>query len=100
MARGYSTTRSGGPFDEATIEAVWLKGTPEPDYPGFRKDSCGASMQWSKYGLTEQFGWQIDHITPVSKGGTDALTNLQPLQWENNRHKGDIHPSWICKIRS
>jgi hypothetical protein len=26
------------------------------------------------------------------------LNNLQPLQWENNRHKGDNYPNWSCKI--
>jgi hypothetical protein len=45
MARNPGTKVNGQPFDEATIEAVWQKGTPEPQYPGFRKDRCGASMQ-------------------------------------------------------
>ena len=98
MARSPSTNTIGGRFDEATIEAVWRKGTPEPQYPSFRKDACGASMQRSKYGETVQFGWEIDHIVPVAKGGTDALSNLQPLQWANNRSKGDSYPSWTCKI--
>lgn len=100
MARGYNTTTTGGSFDVAMIEAGWKKGTPEPNYPSFRKDTCGASMQRSKHGLTEQFGWEIDHIKPVAKGGTDDLTNLQPLQWENNRHKGDDYPQWTCKVKS
>ena len=98
MTRHPNTTTSGGGFDERTIEAVWQKGKPEPAYPSFRKDACNASMQRTKYGKTEQWGWEIDHIKPVAKGGTDELSNLQPLQWENNRHKGDDYPNYSCKI--
>ena len=99
MERSCNTKCDGSSFDDDTIEAVWEKGEIEPDYPGFRKDVCGASMQRSKYGKTERWGWEIDHKEPVSKGGSDDLDNLQPLQWENNRHKGDDHPNWDCKIK-
>ena len=100
MARSYNTKADGSQFDEKTIEAVWRKGTPEPEYASFRKDKCGASMQRTKYGKTEKWGWEIDHIKPVSKGGNDDLSNLQPLLWENNRHKGDDYPNWSCKVTS
>ncbi len=100
MGRQQNTTSRGGGFDENTIEAVWRKGTPEPNYANFRKDVCGASMQRSKYVKTEQWGWEIDHIKPVAKGGTDDLSNLQPLQWENNRKKGDDYPNYSCAIRN
>ena len=99
MARNYSTKNNGSSFDENTIEAVWGKGKIEPSFSGFRKDMCEASMQRTKYGKTEQYGWEIDHIKPVSLGGSDDLSNLQPLQWENNRQKSDSYPNWTCKVK-
>ena len=100
MARNYNTRRDGSVFDESTIEAVWRKGEIEPSYSGFRKDKCGASMQRTMHGKTEQFGWEIDHMKPVALGGTDDTSNLQPLQWENNRNKSDSYPNWSCRIKS
>ncbi len=93
--------KDGSGFSKETVEAVWQKGTPIPGLPAYeyRKDYCGATMKRSLYGETVKYGWEIDHIRPVSKGGGDDLSNLQPLQWENNRHKGDDYPYWTCKIR-
>lgn len=34
-------------------------------------------------------GWEIDHITPKARGGSDATVNLQALNTRLNRQKGD-----------
>lgn len=58
----------------------------------YRKDDYGNLMYWSSYGKQTEMGWEIDHIHPKSKGGTDSQRNLQALQWEENRKKSDRYP--------
>ena len=79
-------------FSDATISAVWGKGLVVPGYnPDFvRKDYMNTFMERKHYGNRDvKTGWEIDHIVPVSSGGSDMLNNLQPLQWENNAKKSD-----------
>lgn len=94
-------TYSNPCFPLNLLQAVWQKGTIVPNYDPmlWRKDICGAYIYWGDYGkTTSQHGWEVDHIIPVSKGGSDILTNLQPLQWQNNRSKGD--GSLTCAVRA
>ena len=74
-------------FTDEKIEEVWGKGTTVSGYKPneFRKDQCGAWLKRDEYGNRDSlFGWEVDHITPQSNDGGDALSNLRPLQWENN----------------
>lgn len=58
----------------------------------WRKDSCGNIIRNGSYGTKGRYGWEIDHKHPKSKGGSDNLRNLQPLQTEENRKKSDKYP--------
>ena len=79
-------------FSEQQINQVFEKGIVSDKFDSklYRLDVCGALIQRSKYGdRTHNRGWEIDHIKPASKGGTDDISNLQPLQWQNNANKAD-----------
>lgn len=84
--------------DERLKLAVWIKGKPIPNYDPaiWRWDVCGKVMCFSQHGNTNsEFGWEIDHIIPRSRGGPTVLENLQPLNWKTNRHKAD-DLQWSC----
>ena len=43
-------------------------------------------MTWENHGF---YGWHIDHIIPLTRGGTNHFTNLQPLWAKDNLSKGN-----------
>ena len=44
-----------------------------------------SKMTWSNHGKY----WEVDHIIPLSKGGTFHYTNTQPLTIQENRQKSN-----------
>ena len=90
--RKRGTTSRGGGWTEQEKFAVWSKGIIVAGYDPnrYRQDVYGKWMDYILHGDTSQpMGWEIDHIRAVANGGGDELANLQPLQWYNNRIKGD-----------
>lgn len=82
-------------------ERVWRKGhvfpdrTPSGDYMWppevWRTDDFGNIIQHDEYGNRDsKLGWEIDHITPKSNGGTDDISNLRPLHWEENVARNQV----------
>ena len=78
-------------MSQSKIDQVWDKATPirgkNPE--AWRKDPEGNVIRYGSYGTQGEYGWEIDHKKPRSKGGTDNIRNLQPLQWEENRAKSN-----------
>ena len=88
-------------FSDDTIWMVWSKGEifAGNDPVFWRKDACGAWIFRSHYKRTDsEYGWIIDHIKPLSEGGTNNLSNLLPVHWENIARRSD--GSTECRVTS
>lgn len=89
-------------WSDETILTVWQMGQVASGYDSkkYRRDACGAWMEFNEHGNRNAIrGWEIDHITPESHGGSDILSNLQPLNWKNNVEKGDSS-QLKCAVRN
>ena len=73
------------------VDAVWNKAKKvrgeNPD--DVRQDPYGNVLRRDQFGRNTRQGWVMDHIKPESKGGSDAVRNLQALQTKKNRELGD-----------
>ena len=55
----------------------------------YRRDAQGNLIYKPAYNRDSAMGWQVDHIWPRSKGGSDARRNLQALQTGANKRKSN-----------
>ena len=78
-------------FSKKEELAVWQKAKPT-DNPNLRIDICESEIHHDQYGKKSEYGWEIDHIKPISKCGGNEINNLQPLYWKTNKNKSDKWP--------
>jgi len=73
------------------IDKAWRNAKPVrgKDPAKYRKDPYGNLMFHSSYGKDSSMGWEVDHIKPRARGGSDATRNLQALNTRVNREKGE-----------
>jgi hypothetical protein len=73
------------------VENAWDRAAPirgrSPDT--WRRDEMGNECRKGSYGTQGEYGWEIDHRNPVSKGGTDHGRNLRILNTASYRRKSD-----------
>lgn len=75
-------------FSDEIIEQVWEKARIIPGFdPEFlREDQYGSVIARVFYEECQPgyaLGWKITYIQSPQKGGTDDISNLQPMQWQN-----------------
>lgn len=89
-------------ISDSLKQKIWEKAQAIPNYNPdiWRQDFAGAWIRKDLYGSESDFGWEIDHLKPVSQGGSDDLINLMPMHWQNNRHKSDNYPFFYSIISS
>lgn len=80
---------------------------PEHNPDHIRQDACGAWIVYEDYNNRDSmFGWEIDHIYPVSRlrclGVPEVLwdnpLNIRALHWRNNLSKGNEYPIYTSVV--
>ena len=87
-------------FDSKFIDRIWQKANIVNNYNPdiWRKDFAGAWIRRDQYGVESKYGWVIDHLKPISVGGTDDFNNLCPMHIQNNRMKSNNYPEFTSVV--
>jgi hypothetical protein len=79
-------------WTEEELDIIFSKGKVSTvlSSPEYRIDDFGNIIARSAYGNTNiSVGWEVDHIKPVSEGGSNSIDNLRPLSVFKNRSRNN-----------
>jgi hypothetical protein len=84
------------------IIRAWKKAIEVEGYDPnvWRKDFAGAWIRFDSFGSRTEYGWGIDYMCPLSKGGTNTEENIIAMHWQNNLKKGSDYPIFYTSISS
>lgn len=70
---------------------VWNKAKkiPNTNPKVVRQDPYGKRINYNSHGKSTTTGWNVDHIKPTSRGGSNDIGNLQALRSNTNKSKGN-----------
>ena len=77
-------------FSHKRALKVWYK---QFGFANSGKDKTGEFVHKKNHSNGNN-GWNVDHKKPLSKGGTDDMSNLQVLSAKENNIKADNYPRW------
>lgn len=70
-------------------EAAEAKTSSRKNSENFPRGSYSHGTKISGYGRGSAYGWDIDHIKPKARGGSDGIRNPKASNSKTNRPKGD-----------
>ncbi len=87
-------------FSDIKKDEVWNRATIVEGYNPriWRQDLVGAWIKYDQYGEQSKYGWEIDHLIPLSRGGTDDINNLNAMHWRNNMRKSNDYPVFFSEL--
>ena len=81
-------SKQRSPISSKKVHEVFMKTKGTCFYCGVELPEDTIHLDWGGKEVSRRRNWHIDHVFPVSKGGTDNIENLVPSCITCNADKG------------